>query len=282
MSEALSRLFNAGNPAFKSSGNILIRILLILVLTFLLAKLVSRMTAAKRSDKLYWKFAHNVIAILIYVAGILFALGQLPNFNSGIETLLAGSGIAALALSLAAQESLGNAINGIVLTISKPFEVGDRVRLVNADITGYIEDITLRHTVIRTFMNSRIIVPNSTINNDLIENSNFQQARASAFIDVIIRHDADLEQARELMADIVAGHPDYVDVRGPGEMDQPKVLVYVRALGVYGVELRASMWTEHVGLSFAACSEVRRQIKHTFDEAGIPLATAAVASPPPS
>ena len=235
----------------------------------------------KQYNKLYGKFLHNVIAILIYLVGIVFALGQLDQFDKGIETLLAGSGIAALALSLAAQESLGNAVNGVVLTVSKPFEVGDRIKLVNAGITGYIEDITLRHTVIRTFMNSRIIVPNSTINKDMIENSNFQQARASAFIDVIIKYEADMEQAMEIMARVVGEHPDYVDTRTPEEMHLPKVTVYVRALGVYGVELRASMWTEHIGLSFAACSEVRRQLKHAFDEAGIEFSIAMPAAPPP-
>ena len=65
-------------------------------------------------------------------------------------------------------------------------------------------------------------------------------------------------------------------------MDNPKVPVYVRALGIYGVELRASMWTEHVGLSFASCSAVRRQLKHAFDEAGIEFATAMPAALPPA
>ncbi|HHY51680.1 MAG TPA: mechanosensitive ion channel family protein [Clostridiales bacterium] len=282
MMELLDALFHSENPAYHTSGLILLRILLILACTVLISKLVGKATRDKKRDKLYWKFLHNVIAISIYVGGCLLALGQLPQFNSGVETLLAGSGIAALALSLAAQESLGNAINGIVLTVSKPFEVGDRIKLVDAGITGYIEDITLRHTVIRTFMNSRIIVPNSTINKDMIENSNFQQARASAFIDVIITYDSDMEKAMEIMSRVVGEHPKFVDTRSPEEMGQPKVPVYVRALSVYGVELRASMWTEHIGLSFDACSEVRRQLKHAFDEAGIKFATAMPAALPPS
>lgn len=276
MNELLDSLLNS-----NGGGYVLLRILFILLCSTAISKIVGWATRNKQYDKLYWKFLHNVIVILIHIAGILFALGQLPQFNSGVETLLAGSGIAALALSLAAQESLGNAVNGIVLTVSKPFEVGDRIKLVNAGITGYIEDITLRHTVIRTFMNSRIIVPNSTINKDMIENSNFQQARASAFIDVIIQYEADMERAMEIMARVVGEHPDYVDTRAPEEMHLPKVTVYVRALGVYGVELRASMWTEHIGLSFAACSEVRRQIKHAFDQAGIEFSTAMPAAPPP-
>lgn len=86
----------------------------------------------------------------------------------------------------------------------------------------------------------------------------------------------------EIMARVVGEHPNFVDTRGPEEMDNPKVPVYVRALGIYGVELRASMWTEHVGLSFASCSAVRRQLKHAFDEAGIEFATAMPAALPPA
>lgn len=272
---------NLWDRLFQEGGIFIpIRMALILVITFLIAGLARQITKRTRSDRIIFRFVRNVINVAIYLVGISLALNQLPGFNVGLQTLLAGSGIAALAIGLAAQESLGNAINGVVMTISKPFEAGDRIRLVNADITGYVENITLRHTVIRTFMNSRIIVPNSLINKDLIENSNFHGAKASAFIDVIIRYDADLEEARRIMAEVVEGHPDFVDPRSPDEMHLPKVEVYVRSLGVYGVELRTSMWTENVGMSFAACSEVRRRVKHAFDQAGIEFATGFAALPP--
>lgn len=223
------------------------------------------------------KFVKNVITAIIWVAGVAFALSSFSQFQDIAVAFFAGSGIAALTIGLAAQESLGNAFNGLFISIFKPFEVGDRVHLVNANITGFIEDISLRHTVIRTFMNSRIIIPNSVINKELIENSNFCNPQASAFVDVIITYDSDVPRACELLAEIIGSHPDFVDTRTPESLENsPKVPVFARALGLQGVELRASMWTETISNNFAACSDVRKSIVAEFEANGIRIAVSAL------
>jgi len=218
-------------------------------------------------------FIKNVVTAIIWVAGLLWALYAFPQFSYVITAILAGSGIAALTIGLAAQESLGNAFNGLFISIFKPFEVGDRIHLVNANITGFIEDITIRHTVIRTFMNSRILIPNSVISKELIENSNFCNPQASAFVDVIITYDSNVPRACEIMAEILGNHPDFVDTRTPQQLeDTQKVPVFVRSLGLFGAELRASMWTATIATNFAACSDVRKRIIAEFDAEGIKIA----------
>lgn len=261
--------------------HIILRMALIVVVTLLLAWIVAKIGRKYWNEKLHHRLLLNIIKALLYITGAVFALDQIPNLNRAFSTLLAGSGIAALAISLAAQESLSNVINGLAISASKPFAVGDRVRLIGGNITGYIEDITMRHTIVRTFMNSRVIIPNSVINKDMIENSNFLEDRASGFIDVVITFDSDMERACAIMADVVEKHPDFVDTRGPGEMHLPKVPVYVRTLSVYGVELRASMWTANIGSNFSACSDVRRRLKNEFDASGIRFATGVPAAPYP-
>jgi small-conductance mechanosensitive channel len=226
------------------------------------------------TDTIHQKFIKNVLSAIIWISGIAFALSSFSQFQDIAVAFFAGSGIAALAIGLAAQESLSNAFNGLFISIFKPFEVGDRVHLVNANITGFIEDITLRHTVVRTFMNSRVIIPNSVINKELIENSNICNPQASAFIDVIVTYDSDIPRACEIMADVIGGHPDFIDTRTPEKPEQkaPKVPVFVRALGLYGAEVRASMWTETITNNFAACSDVRKKILEEFDASGIKFA----------
>ena len=245
----------------------------ILIITWLVAKIISLFGRIRGKPRLHRSFVRNIITVMIYTLGIVLIINQIPSFNNNsLATFLTGSGIIALALSLAAQESLGNIISGIVISASKSFEVGDRIRLVNGNITGYIEDMTMRHMVIRTFMNSRVIIPNSVINKDMIESFSFLVKRADGFLDVAITYDSDLNLAIKIMEDVVGAHPDFVDTRPPDDDISPKVAVFVRELGIYGVELRACVTTNFVDTNFAACSEIRRDLKLAYDNAGVKFA----------
>ena len=246
-----------------------LRIVGILVLTWLIAKLVRKLLTRRENRKLHTKFADNILVLSIHLFGILAALNEIPNFNSFFGSLLAGSGIAALALSLAAQESLGNAINGVVLSMSRSFEVGDRIKLIGGNITGYVEDITLRHTIIRTFMNSRIIIPNSVINKEMIENSSYQDVQASGFVDVIIPHDADMALAERIHGRGGGQHPNFVDNRAPDDLSSPKVCGVCS--GTVGLWHRAHQRTDRGIHNNQLCHLLRcAESLCTAREAGIP------------
>ena len=267
-------LFTSVAPQF-----VFLRIVIIFAVTSLVAAIVMHVTR-KKSNKLHFLLIRKLIAVAIFVVGTVIAMEQIPQHDNIFATILAGSGIAALGISLAAQQSLSNFISGMVISASKPFEVGDRVRLINGNITGNIEDITLRHTVVRTFMNSRIIIPNALMNSDMIENSNIVEERASNFLDVTITYDSDMQRAMDIIAQTIGGHPNFVDTRTPDKMDDPLVPVFVRNLSIYGVELRASVWTGSIANNFVTCSEIRQTIKPALEAAGIKFATAPLAAPP--
>jgi len=254
-----------------------VRVVATLLATVFVTRLFRMIWRRFGKDTIHQKFIKNVLSIIIWMIGLFLALSWLPHFSDAATALLAGSGLVVLTIGLAAQESLGNAFSGLFISMFKPFEVGDRVHLTNANITGFIEDITIRHTVIRTFMNSRIIIPNSVMNKELIENSNFCNPRASNFIDVIITYDSNVTSACEIIEAVIGGHPDFVDNRTPEQQKTaPKVPVFVRALGLYGIELRASMWTATIANNFAACSDVRKNILSEFEAAGIRIASSKI------
>lgn len=246
----------------------------ILLITYLISYILKKLWRKKpqSSKLLYHKFIYNIIQACVCTFGVLVAIGQIPALSKLTQTLLAGSGIFALAISLSAQESLNNIISGMFITLFKPFEVGDRVTLINNKITGLIEDITLRHTVIKTFTNTRIIIPNATVNKEIIENSNLYDSNASSFVDVGVAYESDIALAMRIMADIIGNHPLYLDLRTDEEKETtPKVKVLIRELGDSSINLRANMWTRTVNDNFQACSDVRLQIKLAFDEAGIEI-----------
>jgi len=132
--------------------------------TLLVIKVFRILWRTFKKETIHKMFIKNVLTAAIWVIGLVLSLSWFPRFTYLAGALIAGSGFVALIIGLAAQESMGNAFNGLFISIFKPFEVGDRIHLVKANITGFVENITIRHTVIRTFVNSRIIIPNSVIN----------------------------------------------------------------------------------------------------------------------
>ncbi|MCL1863341.1 MAG: mechanosensitive ion channel family protein [Defluviitaleaceae bacterium] len=277
MSEVLYQFLNSTGFFWE-----FLRFALKILITFLLIQIFRMLWRSTfTADTIHLKFIKNVLSALVWVAGVAFSLSSFSQFQDIATAFFAGSGIAAIMIGFAAQESLSNAFNGLFISIFKPFEVGDRVHLVNANITGFIEDLTLRHTTIRTFMNSRIIIPNSVMNKELIENSNFCNPQASAFIDIIITYDSDVAKASEIMAEVLGGHPDFVDTRSAEAIENgtPKVPVFVRALSLHGIEMRASMWTATIANNFAACSDVRKKILAEFALNEVKIAVVNFISP---
>ena len=252
----------------------MIKAVLLLAFTYLAVLVIDRtFTKIGRNENLNLKFLNSFLKGLAWVIGVLQVVALVPGMSSFTKTLLAGSGIAAVVLGLAAQESFGNLISGMLIAVFHPFQVGDRVHLINNDLTGVVEDITLRHTVIRTLTNSRIIIPNSEMSKEKIENADYGDSTASSFLDVSVAYESNLELAMEVMAKVIGEHPLYCDVRTAEEKEQgvPKVKVFVREFGDSGIMLRANMWTKTANENFEACSDARLAIKKAFDEKGIEI-----------
>lgn len=248
--------------------------LLIFLVGWVCVHLINRgFSRIKTQRNLNLKFLNSALVGLVWLICIVQIIGLVPGMSKLTQTVLAGSGIAAVVLGLAAQESFGNLISGVIIAIFHPFQVGDLVHLIDSDLTGFVEDITLRHTVIRTYTNSRIIIPNSVMSTEKIENSDYADSAVSGNIDVTVSYECDLDRAMALMAEVIGGHTSFYDTRTKEQKDSgaPKVKVFVRELGDNGIELRAGLWTKTAAENFGACSDARIAVKKAFDEAGIEI-----------
>lgn len=235
---------------------------------YAIATLISR-----KLKLLHLKFLGGLIKAAIIIYGIYLLTYSMEPFRKFTSTIAIGSSLLVVVLGFAAQESLSNVINGMMISMFKPFEVGDRIKLLDSDIAGFVEDITLRHVVIKTFNNSRVIVPNSVINKEKIENSHYKDTRAGMFIDIPITFDSDVEKAIEIVNKVVESHPLYLDVRTDEEINNgtPLVITVVRDINPDGVWIRSSVWTRNINDNFQACSDIRKEIVKQFKENGIQI-----------
>jgi MscS family membrane protein len=108
----------------------------------------------------------RTLRVFLVVIASMFVVQSV--FEQNIGTWLAGLGIAGLAVSLAAQDSLKNLIGSITIVFDQSFKIGERIICTGCD--GVIEDIGLRATRVRTAGGHLVSIPNSNIVNSPIEN----------------------------------------------------------------------------------------------------------------
>jgi len=237
-----------------------------------LTKIVSKSTEGMTNDPTNYKFLKHVILACIYLMGFGVAIYAMPNFRALAGSLLAGAGIFAVAIGFAAQHALGNVVSGIFIVIFKPFRINDRLNIQLYQ--GVVEDITLRHTVIRNFENRRIIIPNSIISNEIIVNSDFADDKIVKWIDISISYDSDIDTAKSIMVEEVLAHPLRIDPRSKEDIDKgvPEVVIRVISLMDSSVNIRAWAWAKDTTDAFVMSCDLIESIKKRFDkESGVEI-----------
>ena len=213
-----------------------------------------------RNQKLVLNVYTTVIRILIIIG-----IGQQLKMFEGLGTaLITSSGIIAVVLSLTAQETLNDIISGVLININRPYEIGDVIK-VN-DRLGTVTEINLPNTVIKTSNNSALVIPNSVMNGNGIENLTRYKGPVNNYLKITISRTADIAKAKKIMADIIAAHPGFVDTRSRQQIADkvPAVNVLVASISETGVELSAAVWSTDFNASWQQLSDLRQQIMTAF------------------
>lgn len=235
-------------------------------------RLIKRSTEVLQNDPTNYQFLRHAIRAIVFLLGFSAAIYSVPGLKAVASSLLAGAGILAVAVGFAAQHAMSNIVSGFFIVLFKPFKVNDRLTIRDT-LTGIVEDITLRHTVIRNFENRRIIIPNSIISDEVLINSDFANDKICKWIDINISYDSDIDRAKQIMATEILQHPLRLDNRSQEQIDagDPEVMVRVISLGEYSVNIRAWAWIKDSPDAFVLACDVYESIKKSFDKAGIEI-----------
>ncbi len=217
------------------------------------------------------RFFKNGVNFTIVIIALLTITYTIPSLRALAVTLFAGAGIFAAVIAFASQAALSNIISGIFIVWFKPFRVGDIV--VVSSHFGMVEDITLRHTVIKGLENKRIIIPNSNISSDVIVNSTIEDPTIQRFVEIWITYNSDLKKAMFIMEEESMKHPLMIDGRTLEEKLNGEPIVLVRTTGMdeRGIKIRAGVWAKDLSTSFDMYCDLIRDIKYRFDSEGIQI-----------
>ena len=224
----------------------------------------------KRKEQIHIKFLRSISKVILSITAGICVSSLFTTTKALSATLLTSSSLLVAIVGFAAQQVLADVVSGVMLSWSRPFNLGEKINISSLGISGIVEDLTVRHTVIRTYHNSRMIIPNSVINKAIVENSNYNNDYIGNYMEISVSYESDLEKAIVIMRRTIEEHPLVVDVR-EDKTEGDKVKVSVKELGDDGIILKSTVWTQNIDDNFAACSDIRRLIKQHFDAAGIQI-----------
>ena len=243
------------------------------ILRFVVGRFIRGAAKKLKVDPTRYNFFKNAVDFLLLLIAIIVIFRSIPSLRVVGTTLLTGAGVLAAIVGFASQAAFSNIISGFFLVIFKPFSVGDRVKIGQL-YTGDVEDINLRHTVIKDFENRRVIIPNSVISNETIINSTIVDEKICMFIEVAIALNSDLNLAMQIMEEEGLKHRYYIDNRNEIELARGEKPVMVRVMTFLdsGVQLRAYVWAKNPTDGFDLKCDLNKSIKERFDTAGITMA----------
>ncbi|MFH1400368.1 MAG: mechanosensitive ion channel family protein [Nanoarchaeota archaeon] len=201
----------------------------------------------------------KIITILIIIIGGIMIISQM-GFN--VASLLTGLGLGGLAFALAAQDLLSNLFGGMAILSDKPFKIGDRIKMADAD--GYVTRIGLRSTTLETLAKTQVIIPNSLIAKEKLENVTREPARRIMF-DIGVEYStsaAKLEKAKRIIEGAVRRC----------KYTRDDCVIAFAEFADSSLNIKVIYWIPDVDYYWKAQDQVNLEIKRNFEKARISFA----------
>jgi len=206
---------------------------------------VLALPAALRKTTIENKILSDIIAASIYVCASLAILGFV--FALPLQGIVATSGVIAIVLGLALQNTLGDVFSGLSLSVEKPYDVGDAV-LLEGGVEGKVIEINWRSTHLRNNENDVVIIPHSSMAKMRIQNHTALMARYDANLSVVVDSHNEPELALRILKQAAMACPTVLGEPAPS----------VAAIDVKDDRITYNIYFSTS--SFASAEEARSQI----------------------
>lgn len=261
---AVERVQNISRDLMAALPNVAIGLIVVLIFWFaarIVRTLIQRIWAARGHERdLALLFGRLASAALI-VLGVLVALTIIfPSVTPA--SLFSLLGVGGVAIGFAFRDILQNLLAGILILLTRPFRIGDQIIVSGSE--GTVEDIQVRATLIRTYDNRQVVIPNADLfTHTVTVNTAYDKRRLQ--YDVGIGYGDDIEEAKQIILETLK------EVTSIRQEPQPEVLVV--DLAESSVNLRVRWWIDPPLRRDALDSqdEVLQQVKQALLTRGIDL-----------
>ena len=219
--------FIIGPQLWLSIGKTTLKIFIIILLAFIISRIGNKIIGqlfkeegriqlriSSRREKTLKKLLQNVLSYIISFIALVMVL---ETFDVNIGALLAGAGIAGLAIGFGAQSLVKDVISGFFIIFEDQFSVGDYVTV--AGVEGTVEEVGFRTTKVKSWTGEENIIPNGNIT----QVTNYSTHNGLSLVDINIPYESDIREAEKIIDEIIDKLPEKYDV-------------FVKKPEVYGVQ----------------------------------------------
>ena len=238
--------------------------MLVLALSAAVGVLVTRGARVFLRPRIEARLLRNVVAgtmgALVFLAGTYIVL-RVAGLTQIAFTVIGGTGLVGLALGIAFRDITENFLASIFLSMQRPFETGD---LLEVDgVTGYVQQLNVRTTVLMTLEGHVVQIPNATVYKSNLRNYSTNCNRREDFV-VGIGYGDSIPRAQEIARRVLLDHPAI--------LGNPEPAVLVDSLGKATVNLRVYFWLDGRRHSWLKVrSSTIRLVKRAFQDQGISM-----------
>jgi moderate conductance mechanosensitive channel len=212
----------------------------------------------KRADTLSSVITTTIQILIIFM----FMLMALAEFNINITAFLTGAGVLGLAVGFGAQSLVKDVISGLFILMENQYRKGDVIKI--AEVSGVVEEINLRRTILRDMDGINHVIPNGEIR----VSSNYTKQMSKVNFNISVSYDTDLDKAIAVINRVgkeMAEEPNWA----PAFLSAPKAL-RVDKLGDSGIEIKIVAETRP-SRQWEITGELRLRLKKAFDKEGIEI-----------
>jgi len=256
--------WNAPLPAVSLSLLQIFLLIFLLIAVFWISSrtkrfLFNRLLAQSGLDRALQYAIAQIISNVVLVVGVLIVL---ENTGIHLGALAVFAGAVGVGVGFGLQNIASNFISGLVILAERPITIGDRVEV--AGITGQVQQIRARSTVIRTNDNIMMIVPNTKFIDSPVTNWTYGDPRVRFRVPVGVAYGSDVAKVREAL--LAAGREN------PNTLKEPAPSVFLEKFGESSIDFQLVVWSSEMGARPSRYrSDLNFAIEQKFREAGIEL-----------
>ncbi|GGF17613.1 mechanosensitive ion channel protein MscS [Halobacillus andaensis] len=258
-----------GPELWFAVGHGTLKIILILIISYLIIKVGQRLISqfflrrregpfsiTERREATLKKLIINALTYVVYFTAFIMIL---ETFTLDIGALLAGAGIAGLAIGFGAQNLVRDIISGFFIIFEDQFSVGDYIHA--SGVEGIVEEVGIRTCKIKGFTGEVHILPNGNVT----QVTNYSIYNSYAIVDVSIAYEENIERAEHVIAELLEELPEIYP-----EMVAVPELLGVQNLGASDVVIRIMAEVEPME-HFYISRVIRKEVKTRLDMEGIEI-----------